>query len=135
VTELASLTIGQLVTSAAGWIVLASVFVEITPVKINPVSSFLKWLGKKLNTDTAERLDNLEKRDIIDTRYRILRFGDEVRRKERHSREHFDQILSDIDDYEKYCEGHKDFKNSKTQATTARILEVYQQCIREDDFL
>jgi hypothetical protein len=135
VTELASLTIGQLVTSAAGWIVLASVFVEITPVKINPVSSFLKWLGKKLNTDTAERLDNLEKRDIIDTRYRILRFGDEVRRKERHSREHFDQILSDIDDYEKYCDTNKDFKNNKTKATTARILEVYQECVRQNDFL
>jgi hypothetical protein len=143
---LASMTLGEIFYSAAGMILALSVFVEITPIKINPVSDALKWLGKKCNADMAVRMDKMEQRiddmerkngerDIIVVRSRILRFGDEVRRKERHSEEHFDQILSDIDDYEKYCDTHKDFKNNKTKATTARILEVYQECVRQNDFL
>jgi hypothetical protein len=143
---LGNMTLYQLFRDAAGVLVVASVFIEITPIKINPVSTFLKWLGKKINADLVERINKLERqvetfeqkgeeRNIISIRARILRFGDEVRHKTRHSKEHFDQILSDIDDYEKYCDTHKDFKNNRTTATTAKILEVYKECVDQDDFL
>jgi hypothetical protein len=143
---LGNMTLYQLFRDAAGVLVVASVFIEITPIKINPVSTFLKWLGKKINADLVERINKLERqvetfeqkgeeRNIISIRARILRFGDEVRHKTRHSKEHFDQILSDIDDYEKYCDAHKDFKNNRTTATTAKILEVYKECVDQDDFL
>ena len=73
--------------------------------------------------------------EAINCRYRILRFGDEVKHGTRHSQEHFEQILADIDDYEIYCKDHKDFKNNKTRVTTERILDVYRECVETDDFL
>ena len=50
--------------------------------------------------------------EAINCRYRILRFGDEVKHGTRHSQEHFEQILADIDAYEIYCKDHKDFKTT-----------------------
>ena len=73
--------------------------------------------------------------EAINCRYRILRFGDEVKHGTRHSQEHFEQILADIDAYEIYCKDHKDFKNNKTKVTTERILDVYRKCVETDDFL
>ena len=72
--------------------------------------------------------------EAINCRYRILRFGDEVKHGTRHSQEHFEQILADIDAYEIYCKDHKDFKNNKTKVTTERILDVYRKCVETDDF-
>lgn len=39
---------------------LVSVFIEITPVKINPVSKFLAWLGRKINSEVIAKVDRLE---------------------------------------------------------------------------
>ena len=138
--------VGKTLASAAGMIALASVFIEITPVKINPVSRFLTWLGRKINGEVITKVDQLEKevqamrkvndeQEAINCRYRILRFGDEVKHGTLHSQEHFEQILADIDAYEIFCKDHKDFKNNKTRVTTERILDVYRACVEKDDFL
>ena len=74
-------------------------------------------------------------RNAVLCRVRILRFGDEVRRKERHSQDSFDQVLSDMDEYDDYCDKHPGFKNNKTIVTQAKIREEYARCIEENDFL
>lgn len=148
-----SLTVGQLVGGIAGIIVVLSVFIEITPVKINPVSHILTWIGKKTNkelmdkfvsiNDKVNSLENTvncihneeDKRNAINCRVRILGFGDEVRHGMRHSKESFDQVLSDIDDYELYCSEHPEFKNNRTVLTKKKILEEYSKCIDNNDFL
>lgn len=143
---LMNLTIAEIIGGITGIIIVLSVFIEITPIKVNPLSHFLKWLGKKLNGEIINRFDTLEKkvnnienasdeRNAISCRVRILQFGDEVRRGMRHSQENFDQILSDIDDYERYCDAHPDFKNNKTVATKEKILKVYSERMDENDFL
>lgn len=143
---LMNLTFTEIIGGITGIVIVLSVFIEIAPIKINPLSHFLKWLGKKLNGEVINRFDALEKkvnniesvndeRNAISCRVRILRFGDEVRRGIRHSQENFDQILSDIDDYERYCGDHPDFKNNKTVATKERILKVYSEQMDENDFL
>lgn len=76
-----------------------------------------------------------EKSDVIDCRVRILTFADEIRRGVRHSKETFDQVLSDIDTYERYCTEHPDFMNNKTVAAKAKILDVYSECMDNNDFL
>lgn len=144
--HLMNLTLAQIVGGVAGIIVLMSVFIEITPIKINPISCFFKWFGKRINGEIINRLDILEdkinitkdindERDAISCRVRILQFGDEVRRGLPHSQENFDQILSDIDNYEHYCETHPEFKNNKTVATKEKILKVYSEKIDNNDFL
>lgn len=137
-----NLTLGQIVGRIAGVIAVLSIFIEITPVKINPVSALLRWVGKQINKELMDKVNTLEnkvgaleKSDVIDCRVRILTFADEIRRGVRHSRETFDQVLSDIDTYERYCTEHPDFMNNKTVAAKAKILDVYSECIDNNDFL
>lgn len=68
-------------------------------------------------------------------RYRILRFDDEIRHDEHHSKEHFDQILDDITGYELYCEDHPDYKNNRAVMAIGNIKRVYQQCCTDGTFL
>lgn len=144
--QLTSMTLAEIFGGVAGVVVFISIFIEITPIKINPVSRFLRWIGKKVNVELMDKVDSLEKkvndiesvndeRNALGCRVRILSFGDEVRRGIPHSEERYDQILSDIDEYERYCETHKDFKNNKTVATKAKILSVYNDRLDADDFL
>lgn len=146
IETISTVSVGQVLAGGAGVIALVSVFIEITPVKINPVSKFLAWLGRKINGEVISKVDKLEdqittmqkvndEQEAINCRYRILRFGDEVKHGTRHSQEHFEQILADIDAYEIFCKDHKDFKNNKTRVTTERILDVYRECVETDDFL
>lgn len=141
-----NLTLAQIVGGIAGIVVIGSVFIEITPIKINPISSLLKWIGSKANGEIIKRFDTIEdkvnnieiihdKRNAISCRVRILHFGDEVRRGIGHSKENFDQVLSDIDDYERYCASHPEFKNNKTNATKEKILKVYSERMDHNDFL
>lgn len=137
-----NLTLGQIVGVIIGVIAALSIFIEITPIKINPVSHLLKWIGKQFNNDLMEKVNTLEKKvlaleesDVVDCRVRILTFADEIRRHIPHSRETFDQILSDIDTYEKYCNQHPDFKNNKTVTAQSIILEVYKECFDKNNFL
>lgn len=137
-----SLTLGQIIGRIAGGLAVLSIFIEITPVKINPISHILRWIGKQINKDLMDKMNALEnkvgaleKSDAIDCRVRILTFADEIRRGVKHSKETFDQVLSDIDTYERYCTEHPDFMNNKTVAAKAKILDVYSECIDNNDFL
>lgn len=139
---LMNLTVGQIVGRVTGIIAALSIFIEITPVKINPISDLLKWIGTRTNKELMDKVcaledkvGGLERADAVDCRVRILTFADEIRRKERHSKETFDQVLSDIDTYERYCNEHPSFMNHKTVAAKAKILEVYSECLDKNDFL
>lgn len=97
----------------------------------------MTW-GEKLdevNRSLVElKKENSEDR-VTNCRYRILRFDDEVRHDEKHSKEHFDQILEDITEYEIYCGSHPDYKNSKAVMAIANIKKIYQKCTDEKTFL
>lgn len=137
-----NLTLGQIIGGIVGVVAALSIFIEITPVKINPISALLRWVGKQTNKDLMEKVNALEtkvsaleKSDVIDCRVRILTFSDEIRRGVKHSKETFDQVLSDIDTYERYCTEHPEFMNNKTVAARAKILDVYSACIDNNSFL
>lgn len=116
--------------------------VEVSPIKINPWS----FLGNMLNKGVIDKMDKLEK-DVADvkkevaessavtSRYRILRFDDEILHEVRHTKEHFDQILLDIDVYEGFCEEHPDFKNNLAVMAIRHIKQVYQKCSTDNSFL
>ena len=100
----------------------------------------------ELFAELGEKLDSLHemfadlKKEISEdrattSRYRILRFDDEIRHDEHHTKEHFDQILDDITEYEKYCDGHPDYRNNKAVMAIENIKRVYQKCTNEGTFL
>lgn len=83
---------------------------------------------------TASRIKR-EEGVALTWRYRILRFDDEIRHEVRHTKEHFDQIMEDVTDYEKYCRDHPDFPNNKAKFAIINIKNVYGQCVQENSFL
>ena len=140
------MNIKELLTSGSGALLILLTLIQIAPVKINPWSWLAKNIGKAINGEVVEKVDNLstdirnlrdecEEREATACRTRILRFGDEILHDVRHSKEHFDQILIDITAYENYCASHPDFRNNVAVATIKRINQVYARCIRDNDFL
>ena len=85
---------------------------------------------------TLREMQLKNNRDYASTcRYRIIRFNDELLQKEIfHTKEHFDQILDDIDEYEDYCRQDPDYKNSKAIMAINHIRQVYQKCTNEGNF-
>ena len=49
--------------------------------------------------------------------------------------EHFDNVLEDIDAYEKYCVAHPQFENRKAVQSIQFIVEIYDECKRKNDFI
>lgn len=132
---------------------LFSIVIEVAPIKINPWSFLAKKIGNAMNSDVLARIDKLDiKVNQLDSyvkqleqaqleceakraRTRILRFGDEVRLNVKHSKDSFDEVLADITFYDTYCSTHPDFKNNRTKSTEKVIVDVYEDCLRNDSFL
>lgn len=144
ITFLKSLTAGEATLVLVGILSL----VQITPIKINPWSALFKWLGRMINGELSDKIDALAKkvdkleakedeRDAVNKRVRILRFEDELQRGQRHTKDSFDQALSDITDYESYCAPgkHPEFRNNQTTATVEHIKKVYAERLERHDFL
>ena len=131
---------------ATGLLVILIGMIKIPPLQINLWGWFGKLIGKAINGEVLEKVDDL-KEEIDDlkgqqefqnarqARQRILRFCDEILFSQRHSKEHFDEILEDIDLYEKYCRDHTDYENNRAELAIATIREVYKQCLKTHDFL
>lgn len=145
----------------AKWIVGAvlsiGTLIQISPIKINPWSAIVRWIGKELVGEQIakldKRMDNLEKsleaqqiafekkldedgRDrAISRRYRILRFGDECTHNQPHTREMWDQAFEDITAYERYCAEHPGFLNEKTKLTEQIIRNAYQEAVNNNTIL
>ena len=136
----------EILLYGGGGIILAMTLVQITPIKINPWSWLGRTIGRAINGEVIEKVETLS-RDVKNnkadddeqwaslSRSHILRFGDEIRRKVTHSKEHFDQILLDISKYESYCEAHPEYKNNIATETIKQIKSTYQKCLQENDFL
>ena len=99
--------------------------------QVNDLQSEIK--GMKTEIDTLKKEEELER--VRMARQRILRFNDEILFEKRHSKEHFDEILDDIDTYEEYCHTHEDYENNKAVLAIATIREVYKDCLKTHDFL
>lgn len=128
--------------------------IQIAPIKIDPWSKLFKWVGKIINGSVMDELkgikedlanvhaelDNVkereEEREANSTRYRILRFDDELRQHIDHSEEHFTQILADVDKYKKYCDAHKDgYVNSKADSAMENIRTTYDDVKKYNKFI
>ncbi len=98
--------------------------IEKLSVKIDEIGDRLQEMRQETGTERA-----------TNRRYRILRFNDEILHDEKHTKEHFDQILEDITEYKKYCKDHPDYKNSRAEMAIKNIERVYEKCAREGTFL
>lgn len=152
-TDIANMTIGELLGWGTVGIAALSTFIQIAPIKINPWSALAGKIGRAINGEVIKEVASLKQdiqavkediqgvkdsdaeRDAKSARARILQFGDEIIHDTKHTKEHFDDVLQDMDDYERYCKSHPEFKNNRTHATTQHILDIYHKCMEEHSFL
>lgn len=124
----------------------AVTLIQIVPIKINPWT----WFGKTLRhfflggidsrlVEIKKEVDGIrdiiEEREAVLARTHILRFNDELLASQKHSKEYFDQTLEDIDRYDKYCDAHPAFKNSRTVISAQNIKDTYNGLLKEHKFL
>lgn len=89
----------------------------------------------KLAQDQELIKEDVSESAATSSRYRILRFDDELLHDIQHSQEHFKQILVDIDTYERFCLRHPDFPNGLAVSATKHIISVYEKCVADNNFL
>ena len=139
-------SIKQIAIGGGGLLLLLMTLIQITPIKLNPWSWLGRCIGRAINGEVLAKVDNLSKeladhkaksaeRDATLSRTHILRFGDEILHGIPHSKEHYDQILSEISDYENYCDEHPGYRNNVAVGTIKHIKKKYQQHLDEDSFL
>jgi hypothetical protein len=115
--------------------------VQISPIKLNPWDTILKWLGRKLNCGLEERLSALEGRLdtlqkhvqdlwIANHRQSILTFARECRTNIAHDPEEWSNILNLCEEYELYAIEHS-VRNGVVRENTRYIRELYQQLSRD----
>lgn len=143
VIELATLENGLSIGAAI--ILAAMTLIQISPIKLNPWDSLFKWLGGKLNQGLKKEIDGMKKdlekhikesndKDLRDSRMQILNFCNSCIRGEKHTKEQFDFIIIQCDDYEKYIEKN-DIKNGVISSAIKEIRRLYDRCIQRNDFL
>lgn len=133
-------------TGIVGLLIILAGMIKIPPIKINFWSWLGRLIGKAINGEVLERVNELatelntlkgeeELERARQARQRILRFNDEILHAQRHTKEHFDEILEDIDLYENYCREHEEYENNKAVLAIATIRDIYKKCLKEHDFL
>lgn len=116
-----------------------------SPDKVNPWSIIGRAIGKALNGDVMEKIDDLEQRfdkherirerDKADERRaNILRFNREILRNLPHTQEDFIEVLSYIDFYERYCKEHPEYENNRAVLAIQNIERVYSEKLEKHDF-
>lgn len=70
-----------------------SLFIEITPIKWNPLSSAFKWLGRKLTAriedDLAAIHKEIEENEKDRIRWEILDFANSCRNGRKHTKDEY----------------------------------------------
>ena len=136
----------------AGLVAILSL-VEIAPVKINPWRAVARAIGRAINGEVLESVEDVKRaqrdtrkaldehiqsddeRNADTLRMRVLHFNNELLRGDRHTREDFIEILAVIDAYEQYCKNHPNYRNNRASHAIANIGRVYDERLKLRDFL
>ncbi len=120
--------------------------VQITPIKINPLSWAARKVGRAVNSEVLKKLGEVEKqldehitmddrRTADGHRTRILHFNNELLREIGHTKEEFVEALGDIDAYEEYCRTHPEYPNNRAVLAIDNIRSTYKDRLKKHDFL
>ena len=140
------MNIHEWIIGGGGLLAALLTLVQIMPLKINPWSAIAKAVGRAVNADVLRELDAVtrkldthirvdDERNADSYRTRILQFNNELLREIMHTREDFIEILAVIDDYERYCREHKEYKNNRAVCAIENIKRVYMERLQKHDFL
>lgn len=127
------------------YLIASGTLIEISPIKFNPITMVLKWMGDKMNSGIKAELDALKKaqeeqrkdfRDykIAQYRYEIFQFENEIRdNNDHHTEEQYNHILEQCKSYEDYCKEYN-IPNGKAEMAIKHIRDVCYDHLRDDSF-
>ena len=133
-------------TGVVGLLVILVGMIKIPKIELNIWNLLGRTIGRSINKEVMDQVKDLSSKvDDLETagelervrfaRQRILRFNDEILCGQKHSKEHFDEILDDIDIYEDYCSTHEEYENNKAVLAIRTIKKTYDKCMDNHDFL
>lgn len=116
------------------FIVVIATFIEITPIKINPI----QWLGKRFNKDILDevkRIDTKVDQHVAeDYRYIIMNFQNESVNKQLHTKEQFALAINTCKRYENYVK-ENNIENGEADEAIKYIRRCYAKRLDKNDFL
>ena len=144
-TFLNNMTIGEIVGNGALIIFLFTTLIEITPIKWNPLTSILSWIGNKMNGKLITKVDNQEKKiDALDKkidmneidhiRWEILNFANQCRNDHRHTKDEFEHIINLHEKYNAIL-NERHMTNGLITIEFEYIEETYKHCLEKNNFL
>ena len=122
-----------------GWLLAVfCIFFEITPIKINPITAFLRWIGKKLTgdirKDIADLREDLDKQRMSSIRSLVLDFSNSCLNGKKHTKEEFDHIIAENNTYEELVKQYN-IKNEVYSEAYEYIKRIYRKRMDRRDFL
>ena len=137
--------LARVIGQALIYLIASGALIEISPIKFNPITMVLKWMGDKMNSGLKTELDALkkaqdeQKKDFQDFkvaqyRYEIFQFESEIRdNNDRHTEEQYNHILEQCKKYETYCVDN-DIPNGKAEMAIKHIRDVCYDHLKHDSF-
>ncbi len=132
------------------------IFIEISPVKLSPISFIINKIGdimlkdlqikvdENVNTlsnfitEVDRRFDNAErdaaKKEAVRLRSAIIMFAEECRTGKKHTQNHFEEIFRITTEYYDYCKKHN-LENHYIDIEHEYIRDIYRKCLEKNNFL
>ena len=115
------------------------VVIEVTPIKLSP----LRWIGNRLNKNTNEKIDKLEKRmddseykfamkDLADVRNRIISYAIIIKNGQKLDANTLTNIQNDLDMYDYYKETYKYMEISGRKVIINGEIETAREIIKKE---
>lgn len=126
-------------------VIIVSIFIQITPIKVNPWSALFKWIGKIITGNACSKIDGLiEKVEKIEKdvktnekdriRWEILDFANSCRNNRKHTRDEFQHIVALNDKYKRLLQETND-TNGVFEVEYNYIQDLYAERLEKNDFL
>lgn len=144
-TRLSEMTIGEIVGSGMVIILIFTTLVEITPIKWNPLTSILSWLGIRMNGKLIAKVDEqgkqikeldtkIDMNEIDRIRWEILSFAGSCRTGHRHTKDEFEHIIGLHEKYHHILTAHN-MTNGLVSLEYEYIENIYRHCLEKNSFV
>ncbi len=125
--------------------IILSVFIQISPIKWNPITSFVKWFGKIITKDLTESVEvineitsdiqwQVDENEKDRIRWEILAFANSCRQGILHTKDEFEHVVALNDKYKSLLAITGD-KNGVFDAEYDYIYKLYKERQEKNDFL
>ena len=131
---------------------IISIFIQITPIKINPWSKLFKWIGGLITAESDKKIDalitttdkmgkdivklqqNMDENEKDRIRWEILDFANSCRNGLKHTKDEFQHIVTLNDKYRQLLKVTND-TNGVFEVEYEYIKKLYQERQEKNDFL